>query len=153
MILKDITVNIFAELAQDIVLLNLIEVPATRTMKQIREQIIEDRNPNDLVEDTRSRLCVYENSSTPTYNPLVERGWVEIDVYVTKEKNKIDRRALLVAERLISLLDNERRKRKGFEPIGAGAGLRLYNRLPNLATDSSDWVKYGLVFSYDHINM
>lgn len=158
--LKDITVSIFQSLVQDNALLDLLEIPPTdvngtlaRHMKQIREQIIEDKYPSDLVDSNLSRLCVYELPSTPTSNPNVEKGWLEIDIYVTKEKNKTDRRVLLVAERLISLLDNERRKKLNLPPVHAGVGVRYYNRLANMQTDSSEWVKYGLVFNYDLIRL
>lgn len=139
--LKDMTVNIFITLARDENLLTLLEVP-TREMKDIREQIIEDRYPRDLIDNNLSRLCVFEMPSSPTINPIVERGWVEVDIYVTKEKNKIDRRSLLIAERLVELLHNTKI---------AGTGLNYYNRLANLQSDSQEWVKYGVVFSYDNI--
>ncbi|WP_336786953.1 hypothetical protein [Paenibacillus sp. MMO-177] len=158
--LKDITVSIFQVIVQDKELLDLLEVPVTdvngtptRLMKSIREQIVEDKYPSDLVVDNLSRLCVYELPSVPTSNPNVEKGWLELDIYVTKEKNMADRRVLLVAERLISLLDNERRKRLNLSPVSAGVGLRYYNRLANMQTDSREWVKYGLVFNYDLIRL
>lgn len=158
--LKDIIVVTFQSLATDNQLLELLEVPftdvdgtPTRTMKSIREQIIEDKYPSDLVDNNLSRLCVYELPSSPTQNPIVEKGTIEIDVYVTKEKNKADRRSLLVAERLIGLLDNENRKMAGMKPVGAGTGLQYHSRLANLPTDSREWVKYGLLFKYDMIRL
>ncbi|MGE6227631.1 hypothetical protein [Paenibacillus chitinolyticus] len=158
--LKDITVGTFQVIVQDNVLLDLLEVPytdvngkKTRLMKSIREQIVEDKYPSDLIEDNLSRLCVYELPSTPTLNPNVEKGWIEIDIYTTKEKNKVDRRVLVVAERLICLLDNENRKKHNLPPVSSGVGLRYYNRLANMQTDSREWVKYGLVFNYDFIRI
>lgn len=158
--LKDITVNIFQAIVEDDGLLDLIEVPLTdvgglpkRTMKSIREQIVEDKYPSDLIENNLSRMCIYELPSTPTSNPNVEKGWLQIDVYVTKEKNKADRRVLVVAERLIGLLDNERRKKLSLPPVSAGVGLRYYNRMSNMQTDSREWVKYGLIFNYDLIRL
>ena len=148
--LKDISINVFQALVKDQELLDLLEVPST-SMKDIREQILEDRYPSDLIENSATRICVFENPSSPTLNPLVEKGWIEVDIYVTKEKNKVDRRVLLIAQRVIDLLDTDKRKRRGKAPIPTGIGLYYYNRLANLPTDNWEWIKYGLIFQYDNI--
>lgn len=138
--LKDVAVGAFELIATDEELLNLLEVP-TRSMKDIREQIVEDKYPNDLVVNSLSRLCVYENPTTKFSYSVVEKSFIEIDIYVTKEKNKIDRRVLLVANRLFEILHNK--NIEGFQ-------VTYYNRLPNLPTDNKEWVKYGVVFTYDN---
>jgi hypothetical protein len=137
-------------LAKDEELLNLLEIPST-SMKDIREQILEDRYPADLITDNKTRICIFENPSSPTSTPLIETGWIEVDIYATKEKNKIDRRVLLIAQRLKDLLDANARQKRGEKPIATGTGLYYYNRLSNLPTNNREWIKYGLIFCYDNI--
>jgi len=139
--LKDVAVGVFSALVTDNELLDLLEVP-TREMNAIKDQVVEDKYPNDLIVNNLSRLCVYENpTSTPIYTNI-ERSYIEIDIYVTKEKNKLDRRILQIANRLYDILN--KRNIEGYE-------IRYYNRLPNLPTDNNEWVKYGVVFNYDNI--
>lgn len=143
--LKDVAVGLFSILVTDSELLSLLEVPTlngSRTMKSIKEQVVEEKYPNDLVVNNLSRLCVYETPSTPSLYTVIEKSFVEIDIYVTKEKNAIDRRTLLIVDRIFNLLHN--REIDGFQ-------IHYFNRLPNLATDNNSWSKYGLVFSYDNI--
>lgn len=147
--LKDIVISLFMALSKDEELLNLLEVP-TSAMKDIKKQIIEERYPSDLVSNNLSRVCVYENPTTRTSNPLIERGWVGIDIYVHKDKNKIDRRILLIVERLINLLDTENRLKAGKTPILSGVNLSYYNRIPNMYVDDENYVRYGLIFCYDY---
>lgn len=133
-------VGVFAKLATSTELLSLLEVPDPKGMEQIRNQVIEDKYPSDLVESDLTRLCVYEiPSSTPLFS-MVESNFIEIDIYVTKEKNKKDRRVLQIVNKLMGILHNQ--KIEGME-------IRYYNRLPNLPTDNKEWVKYGVVFTYD----
>lgn len=139
--LKDIAVGVFSKLATDNELLSLLEVPSN-TLHDIREQIVEDKYPNDLITTNLARLCVYETPTTKSLYDVVEKSYIQIDIYVTKEKNKIDRRILLIANRLIDLLNNTNID---------GFNVKYYNRLPNLPTDNQEWVKYGVVFSYDNI--
>ncbi len=160
MTLKDVAVNVFRVLSRDEALLELLEVPitevndvATLTMKDIKKQIIEDRYPNDLVEDNLSRLCVFENPSTPTFNQFMERCWLEVDIYVTKEKDNIDRKVLIIADHVIKLLDGKERAKHGLPPVATGVGLYYYNKLPSLKTDRPEWKKFGLVFYYNEINL
>lgn len=150
--LKDTMSNVFVALKDDEELLSLLKVP-TRDMKDIKKQLIEDRYPDGLVQDNLSRLCIYETPSSPTMNPNVERGWVEIDIYVTKENNRIDRRILLIAKRIIEVLDEKERVKRGKSPVQSGVNLSYYNRLPNMFTDNESWIKHGLVFSYDYIRV
>lgn len=138
--LKDVAVGIFRVMSSDETLLNLLEVP-DRSISSIREQIIEDKYPNDLVTDNLTRMCVYETPTSKSVFSASERCYVEIDIYVTKDKNKVDRRVLLIANRLYELFHNK--DVDGFQMV-------YYNRLPNLPTDNQEWVKYGIVFSYDN---
>lgn len=150
--LKDISVNVFMALAKDANLQLLLEMPST-TMKDIREQILEDRYPNDLIQNNLPRVCVYENPSTPAFGQMLEKSWLEVDIYVTKEMDKVDRKTLLIAEHIINALDTKERQKRGLKPIVAGMGLNFYNRLPNLPTDRPEWKKYGLLFYYDNIRV
>jgi hypothetical protein len=150
--LKDKAVNTFMALARDQELLQLLGVPTTK-LTDAKKQILEDKFPNLVTDDKRGRLCVYELTS---HSPLpygIDRGWVEIDIYVHKDVNIVDRRVLLVAERLVCLLDNEERKKVGLQPVQVGAGFNFDHRIPNMTTESVDWVKYGLVFKYDSMRL
>lgn len=147
----DIATNIFMALAKDSELLNLLGVPTT-DMVDIRKQIIEDRQPYDLVENPSSRLCVFENPSTPTpSNAFMEKGWIEIDIYVIKQTDEIDRRTVKIADHIIESVDSDKRIFNGLKPIVAGINLSYYNRLPNMLTDRPEWKKYGIVFCYDYV--
>ncbi len=139
--LKDIAVGVFAKLATDNELLQLMEVPSS-SLDDIRNQIIEDKYPNDLVKTNLTRLCVYETPTSKSPFSPIEKSFIQIDIYVTKEKNKIDRRVLLLANQLFKLLHKANIN---------GYGLEYYNRLPNLPSDNKEWVKYGVVFSYANI--
>lgn len=139
--LKDVAVGIFSTLTTDSELLNLLEVP-TSSMEDIKKQVVEDKYPNDLVLNSLSRLCVYETTSSKSIYSIVEKCFIEIDIYVTKEKNTLNRRALLIANRIYELLHNK--NIYGFEVVYS-------NRLPNLPSDNKEWVKYGIVFSYVNI--
>lgn len=139
--LKDVAVGVFGILATDTELLTLMEVPSN-SMKDIKEQIVEDKYPNDLVVNSLSRLCVYETPTSKSIYSVLEKSFIEVDIYVTKERNAIDRRILLIADRIFKLLHN-----KNIE----GFTVEYFNRLPNLPTDNKQWVKYGVVFSYDNI--
>jgi hypothetical protein len=158
--IKSNYISVPKELNKDNKLLELLEVPKTEVdgvtvckMNDIKKQILEDRQPGDLITNTLSRLCVFEQPTAPTFNPIVERGWIEVDIYVQKDKNKIDRRVLIIAERIIELLDTKLRMKNGLKPIDIGAGLYYHNRMPDMMTDNEDWTKYGLVFKYDYINL
>lgn len=138
--LKDVAVGVFGILATDKKLLELLEVPST-DMKDIRDQIVEDKYPNDLKVNNLSRLCVYEIPTSPSLYSVIEKCFIQIDIYVTKEKNEIDRRILLIANRIFQLLHNANVD---------GYKVTYFNRLPNLPSDNKDWAKYGMVFSYDN---
>lgn len=153
MSLKDLAVNAFLALAEDTELLGLLEITTPQNMGAVKKQIIEDRYPSDLVNDALSRLCVYEMPSMETQNPLIERCFIHVDIYVTKDKNKKDKRILLIADRIILLLDNEKRRKLGKAPVETGVSLKYSHRLPNMPTDGDDWTKFGLVFTYDLINI
>lgn len=148
--IKDNAVNVFMVLAKDKKLLDLLKVSST-SMKDIRRQIIEDRIPTDLIEEALPRICIYENPSTISINPIIERGWIEIDIYVPKEIDIVDRRSLLIAERVVEILDYDERKKQGLKPNVTGMGLHYKQRLPNLPVDTRDWKKYGVVFVYDYV--
>lgn len=149
--LKDITVEVYMALARNRPLLQLMGLhdPA---MAEIRDRILEDSQPPEIITDLNTRLCVYESPSTPAYGNMSERGWVNIDVYVHKDNNR-SREILTIAQELINSVDAKQRAKRGLPPIQAGIQLDYHSRLPNRATDNIDWARYGLIFKYDIIRL
>ena len=149
--LKDITVNLFAQLTTDEKLLELMEVPCqTRNGKKVykmddlKKQFLEEKNPGDLVDTDHTRLCIYELPTTKSRFSILEQSYIQIDIYVTKRKNVRDRRTLMIADRLRQILNNGHI----FD-----IDVHYYNRNPNLEASHNEWSKYGVTFSYNNISL
>lgn len=147
--LKEITVELFAVLTTDEKLLDLLEVPHTLvngkkkySMADMKKQILEERNPGDLVETDFTRLCVYELPTSKSKFSVLEESYIQIDIYVNKKKNIRDRRTHMIADRLRSLLHRS----KIFD-----YDIHYYNRNPNYEADNPEWTKYGITFNYNNI--
>lgn len=147
--LKGVAVGIFSKIANDEKLLDLLEVPYTningnpvRTLRSIRNQIIENKYPNDLVTSNLSRLCIYELPTVKGYETILENCYIQIDIYVAKDKNEVDRRILLIAERIVELLNGA---------VINDYPIYYFNRNPDSPVDDPDWTKYGLIFGYNNI--
>ena len=149
--LKDITVEVYMALAKNKTLLELMGLN-NPTMAEIRERILEDSQPPEIITDLDTRLCVYETPTTPAYGNISERGWVNIDIYVHKDNNR-SREILVIAQELINSVDAKQRIKRGLSPVNAGIQLDYHSRLPNRATDNIDWSRYGLIFKYDLIRL
>ena len=92
--LKSIAVELFSILTKDEELLKLMEVPTTYSkgkdrylMKDIKKQFLEEKNPGGLVDTDYTRLCIYELPATRSRFSILERSYIQIDIYVTKRKN------------------------------------------------------------------
>lgn len=131
------------KLARDEELLELIEVPDPRGMKEIRYQVKDIRYPTDLLDNQLSRICFFE-VGTSQGKPPVERGMFEFDIYVHRDVHERDRRGLIILDHLIKLLD-------GFSDVGIS--LNYYKRLGELTSSSEHWIRYGVAFHYDSIRL
>lgn len=147
--LKSIAVELFSILTKDDKLLELMEVPKTYSkgkdiylMKDLKKQFLEERNPGDLVDTDFTRLCVYELPATRSRFSILERSYIQIDIYVTKRKNVRDRRTLMIADRLRKLLHNS--KIFDYE-------ITYFNRSPDSEAQNDEWTKYGITFCYSNI--
>lgn len=138
---KDNIAGIFMVLAGDSELLSLLGVPSSN-MEDIKKQIIEERNPGDMVANLKSRLLLYESPSRPTQNPAVERNTVTIDIYVHKDTEKKDRRSSLIAQRVKDLLQGS---------DAAGVGLYYYGHVGDAPTLNSNWKHAIVIFNYDSV--
>ncbi|MBU5669657.1 hypothetical protein KQI68_07360 [Peptoniphilus sp. MSJ-1] len=147
--LKSIAVELFSTLTKDEKLLELMEVPKVYTngkykylMKDIKKQFLEEKNPGDLVDTDFIRLCVYELPATKSRFSILERSYIQIDIYVTKKRNVRDRRTLMIADRLRELLHNS----KIFD-----YDITYFNRNPDSEAQNAEWTKYGITFCYSNI--
>lgn len=156
MSMKDIAVEIFMTLAKNQELLTLIEFPSTLSsnnfMSKIKEQIIEDRYPSDLVTNKLTKICVYENPSSLSFNGFAEKCWVEVDIFTHRDIERINRKSLIIADHICSILDTNARAKRGLSSV-AGIGLQYFNKIPSLMTDRPEWKKFGLVFNYEIIKI
>lgn len=147
--LKSIAVELFSVLTKDKELLELMEVPKTYSkgkdiylMKDLKKQFIEEKNAGDLVDTDFTRLCIYELPATRSRFSILERSYIQIDIYVTKRKNIRDRRTLMIADRLRKLLHNSRIF--DYE-------ITYFNRTPDSEAQNAEWTKYGITFCYSNI--
>lgn len=113
-----------------------------RSMRDIKKQFLEEKNPGDLVETDFTRLCVYELPTTKSRFSVLERSYIQIDIFVTKKKNVRDRRAIMIADRLRALLHNS----KLFD-----YDVTYFNRNPDSEAQNQEWTKYGITFCYNNI--
>lgn len=158
--------QVFKEITCDSELLSLLDIspydgetypPSTpediakfdEFMTICRKQIYDGKNPDSMMVDFSTKLFIREE---PTYNSghsVDETGSLVIESFVSKEKNAINRKSLLIANRVIELFDTELRKRQGLKPLNIGlTGLHYYNRDPYGTTDSEGWDVYGVIFKY-----
>lgn len=145
--LKSIAVELFAILTRDEKLLDLMEIPKDknsdeRPMKYLKKQFLEEKNPGDLVDTDFIRLCVYELPASRSRFSVLERSYIQIDIYVTKKKNLRDRRTLMIADRLRELLHGA----KIFD-----IDVTYFNRSPDSESQNAEWTKYGITFCYNNI--
>jgi hypothetical protein len=140
---KDLVVNVFMKLVRDEKLLDLIEVPEPRDMRQLRYQVKDIRYPTDLRDSKLTRICFFE-VGTSQMKPPVERGRIEFDVYVHRDQHEKDRRALMIIDHLTEMLD-------GFS--GVGIEMHYEKRLGELTSNAEQWVRYGVAFYYDLIRL
>ena len=152
--LKEVYVNVFRTIRDDKNILDLLEVDYNQEqnafLADLRGQVIDSPSPDDLLNNNKTRICIYENSSNKYQN--IDIGYIRIDIHITQDKNIIDRRVLKIIKRLIEILDTKERKKNNLDrlPIGLD-GLQFYQRIPSQESSYSGWDKYSLLFQYRYI--
>lgn len=157
--LKKVFVTTFLAIKEDKELLDLLEikhegVEENDFMTQLRKQVVEVLNPDNLLDEYETRLCIHEQDGSYNYPTSVDNSFLAVDIYISVDKNVKDRRALLIVKRLIEVLDSRQRKRVGKQPLSIGLyGLNYHTR--NLDHKSSGrttgWEKYTVVFKYSYL--
>lgn len=158
--LKDIYVTVFLTIKEDKQLLDLLEIKyegisENDFMRQLRKQVQETLNPDDLLNQYETRLSVHEQDGAYNYPTHVDNSFLAVDIYISKEKNMKDRRALLILKRLIEILDTNQRKYDGKKQLPIGLyGLNYHSRNLNqkgATNKTTGWEKYTVVFKYSYL--
>lgn len=153
--IKQVHVETFKALKNDTELLDLLEVDykglsPNEVMTNVRKQIIESSKPDGLLTDYSTRLAIHEEDGG--FNGInTETSYLAIDIHITNDNNKKDRRALLIIQRLIELLDTKQRAKQGLPklPIGLDGLVYTTKRVENVSTrTTTGWEKYTVVFKY-----
>lgn len=153
--IKKIYIEVFKAIKSDTRLLDLLEIEYLNVdeqalLSQVRKQVIDTTNPDDLLTNYSVRICISEEPSTVVGNE--ETGYLRLDILITQDKNKIDRRVLSIAQRLIEILDTEELERVGKRQIPIGLyGLSRLRRMSKESSFSTGWDKYSVVFYYKFI--
>ena len=152
--LKEVYVKVFRAIRDDRTLLGLLEIEIGEDYNEfltvLRDRVIDSPNPDDLLNNNATRICIYENPSGQYMNTDV--GYIRIDIHITQDKNALDRRVLKIIKRLVEILDTKERKLQGLPRLNIGLDdLEFYQRLPAQQTSYSGWDKYSLLFRYKYI--
>lgn len=150
--LKKAYVEIFLAIKNDPKFLELLEInkdelDANQFLAQLREQVIEQQYPVDLLTNYNTRVCIYEDFSNR--QQAIEVGTFRIDLLVTQDKNRIDRKILMAVRRLIEILDTKERRRQNLPMLHIGLdGLTCRSRGFNQRSSNTGWDKYTITFQY-----
>lgn len=153
--IQKIYTSVFKAIKSDTQLLDLLEIDYLNIDEQtlistVRNQVIDTTNPDDLLTNYATRICISEEPSTVAKNE--EIGYLRLDILITQDKNKIDRRVLKIATRLAEILDTKELYKVGKQQIPIGLyGLNRLRRMSKENSFSTGWDKYSLVFDYKYI--
>lgn len=157
--LKDVYVKVFLAIKEDKQLLDLLEikyegVEENDFMTQLRKQVVETLNPDNLLDEYQTRLSIHEQDGAYNYPTSVDNAFLAVDIYMSVDKNVKDRRALLIIKRLIEVLDSKQRKREGKQALSIGLyGLNYHTRSLDQRQNgrTTGWEKYTVVFKYSYL--
>ena len=157
--LKDVYVKVFLAIKEDKELLDLLEikydgVDENDFMTQLRKQVVETLNPDNLLDEYETRLSIHEQDGSYNYPTSVDNSFLAVDIYMSVDKNVKDRRALLIIKRLIEVLDSKQRQRDGKKALPIGLyGLHYHTRMLNQKQNgrTTGWEKYTVVFKYSYL--
>lgn len=151
---KDVFVQAFIALANDQKLLDLLEIDLSgvtdenERMMKIRKSIIDASNPDGILTEYYTRLCIHEEDGS--YQGInQEISYLAVDIHITKDKNGKDRRALQIMKRIIEVLDAKQRKKQGLKMLPVGLiGFRYTKHLQSKNLTNTGWEKYSVIFEY-----
>lgn len=154
--IKNIYIQTFLAIKADTKLLDLLEikykdVDENTFLTNLRKQVIEGSNPDDLLNDYSTRLCVHERDGgyTTAYEDV---GYINVDVHIAKDKNKLDNRLSDIVKRIVEVIDTKQRQSEGLKPLNVGLyGLIYKTRSLDNSTSNSGWEKYTITFEYKYI--
>ena len=154
--IKNIYIQTFLAIKADTKLLDLLEVEykdvdENTFLTNLRKQVIEGSNPDDLLNDYSTRLCVHERDGgyTTTYEDV---GYINIDVHIAKDKNKLDNRLSDIVKRIVEVIDTRQRQAEGLKPLNVGLyGLTYKTRNLESLSNNYGWEKYTITFEYKYI--
>lgn len=155
--IKQVSVAVFLAIKNDKKLLELIDINRDdfiddgEFMKQLRKQIVDSSFPDDMLNDNSIRLCIHEQQGGYVSRP-VDVKYLAIDIHITKDKNVIDRRALLIMQRLVEVLDTKERNKQCKDKLPIGLyGLEYIDRYLNQKSTITGWEKHSVIFKYGYL--
>lgn len=156
--IKNIYIQIFLAIKSDDKLLDLLEidhgseVDENTFLTSLRKQVLEMSEPNDLLNDYNTKVCVHERNGSYNSRSYEEVGYICVDIHIAKDRNVRDNRLSEIVKRIIEILDSKQRARQGLSKLDIGLyGLTLKTRTLNELSNSSGWEKYSIVFEYKYI--
>ena len=154
--IKKIYIEVFNAIKNDTELLDLLEVKyegvdRNTFLTNLRKQVIEGSSPDGLLKTYEIRLCVHERDGA--FRGLHEDvGYLNIDIHISKDKNKINGVLSNVVKKVIEVLDTNERKKQGLQPLKVGLyGLDYKTRTFENRSNYTGWEKYSITFEYRYI--
>lgn len=127
------------------------DVDENTFLRNLRVQVIEGNEVDDLLNNYKTRLCIHELTSS--YATMVDEiGYLCVDIYITQDRNKQTGILSDVVKRLVEIFDSKERQKQGLEPLKIGLyGLTYRNRNADARSSSTGWTKYRVIFKYTYI--
>lgn len=153
---KKMYVETFKAIKNDTKLLDLLEIEhkdlePNVVLKNVRKQIQETSRIEDLLKENAIKLAIHEGDQGYK-SSIEETRYINIDILISKDKNRKERRALLLMQRLIEVLDTEQRKRRGLQALPIGLyGLEYRTQTLESRNTATGWEKFTVVFSYIYL--
>jgi hypothetical protein len=155
--IKDIYRETFLAIKRDTKLLDMLEVvydgvDENTFLTNLRKQVVEANEPENLLNDYSTRICVHERDGG--YRTQREEvGYLAVDIHISKDRNKIDGRMSDIVKRVIEVLDTRERNKQGLGKLNVGLyGLQYKNRIfAESRNRGTGWEKYTIYFEYIYI--
>lgn len=145
----------FRAIKNDTKLLDLLkvkykDVDENTFLTNLRTQVIESTDVDDLLNNYSTRLCIHELTSG--YSTTIdETSYLAVDIYITQDRNMQTGLLSDIVKRVIEIFDTKERQKQGLEPLDIGLyGLTYRNRIANTRSGSTGWLKHTLVFKYTY---
>ena len=154
--IKKIYIEVFGAIKNDTKLLDLLEVEYKDVDKNtfitnLRKQVVEGSSPDGLLKTYEVRLCVHERDGA--FRGLHEDvGYLNIDIHISKDKNKTNGILSDIVKRIIEIIDTEERNKQGLQPLKVGLyGLCYKTRTFESRSSYTGWEKYSITFEYRYL--